>query len=145
MANQNLGDKTIMAELRAHFGLDRPVYIQYAIWLRDFVQGEWGKSIGSGEPVMDMFLDRLRLPFGFFLAPDFLGFSHWISRGDHRGAETKQRSGRLSDDKFDHRSFHSRLLGKPLFLFISLPSFYNSFRPPDMCPFSRVPGKIYFQ
>ncbi len=74
MANQNLGDKTIMAELRAHFGLDRPVYIQYAIWLRDFVQGEWGKSIGSGEPVMDMFLDRLPVTLWLFLGATFWAF-----------------------------------------------------------------------
>ena len=74
MANQNLGDKTIMAELRAHFGLDRPVYIQYGIWLKDFVQGEWGKSIGSGEPVMDMFLDRLPVTLWLFLGATFWAF-----------------------------------------------------------------------
>jgi peptide/nickel transport system permease protein len=59
MANTDLADKSIMADLRAHYGLDKPVYIQYIIWLKEFVQGEWGKSIGSGEIVMDMFLARL--------------------------------------------------------------------------------------
>jgi peptide/nickel transport system permease protein len=71
MANQNLGDKTIMAELRVRFGLDQPVYIQYFIWVKDFVLGEWGKSIGSGESVMDMFLDRLPVTLWLFLGATF--------------------------------------------------------------------------
>lgn len=74
MANQNLGDKTIMAELRVRFGLDQPVYIQYVIWLKDFIQGEWGKSIGSGEPVMSMFLDRLPVTLWLFLGATFWAF-----------------------------------------------------------------------
>jgi peptide/nickel transport system permease protein len=71
MANSDLADKTIMAELRTRFGLDQPVYIQYIIWLKDFVQGEWGKSIGSGEPVMDMFLDRLPVTLWLFVGATF--------------------------------------------------------------------------
>jgi peptide/nickel transport system permease protein len=71
MANQNLGDKTIMAELRVRFGLDQPVYMQYFIWLKDFIAGNWGKSIGSGEPVMDMFLDRLPVTLWLFLGATF--------------------------------------------------------------------------
>ncbi|MGO9017914.1 MAG: ABC transporter permease [Syntrophobacteraceae bacterium] len=74
MANQDLRDKTIMAELRVRFGLDRPVYIQYVIWLKDFVSGEWGKSIGSGEPVMDMFLERLPVTLWLFLGATFWAF-----------------------------------------------------------------------
>jgi peptide/nickel transport system permease protein len=74
MANSDLADKTIMADLRARFGLDKPVYIQYVIWLKDFVQGEWGKSIGSGEPVMDMFLDRLPVTLWLFVGATFWAF-----------------------------------------------------------------------
>jgi peptide/nickel transport system permease protein len=71
MANSDLADKTIMAELRARYGLDKPIYTQYVIWLKDFVQGQWGKSIGSGEPVMRMFLDRLPVTFELFLGATF--------------------------------------------------------------------------
>ena len=74
MANTDLADKTIMADLRARFGLDRPVYIQYVIWLKDFIQGEWGKSIGTGEPVMTMFLDRLPVTIELFLGATFWAF-----------------------------------------------------------------------
>ena len=74
MANSDLADKTIMAELRARYGLDKPIYTQYVIWLKDFVQGQWGKSIGSGEPVMDMFLSRLPVTVELFLGATFWSF-----------------------------------------------------------------------
>jgi len=74
MANTDLADKRIMADLRAHFGLDRPVHIQYVIWLKDFIRGEWGKSIGSGEPVMTMFLDRLPVTLELFMGATFWAF-----------------------------------------------------------------------
>ncbi len=74
MANSDLADKTIMAELRARYGLDKPIYTQYIIWLKDFVRGEWGKSIGSGEPVMDMFLSRLPVTLELFLGATFWAF-----------------------------------------------------------------------
>jgi peptide/nickel transport system permease protein len=74
MANSDLADKTIMAELRARYGLDKPIYTQYIIWLKDFVQGQWGKSIGSGEPVMSMFLDRLPVTVELFLGATFWSF-----------------------------------------------------------------------
>ena len=74
MANSDLADKTIMAELRTQYGLDKPIYTQYVIWLKDFVQGQWGKSIGSGEPVMGMFLDRLPVTVELFLGATFWSF-----------------------------------------------------------------------
>jgi len=74
MANSDLADKTIMAELRARYGLDKPIYTQYVIWLKDFVRGEWGKSIGSGEPVMAMFLSRLPVTLELFFGATFWAF-----------------------------------------------------------------------
>jgi len=74
MANSDLADKTIMAQLRASYGLDKPVYTQYFIWLNNFVRGEWGKSIGSGQPVMSMFLERLPVTIELFLGATFWAF-----------------------------------------------------------------------
>jgi peptide/nickel transport system permease protein len=71
MANSDLADKTIMAELRARYGLDKPLYTQYVIWLKDFLTGNWGKSLGSGEPVMDMFLSRLPVTLELFVGATF--------------------------------------------------------------------------
>lgn len=39
-------------ELRVKLGLDKPLPVQYAIWLRDLLSGNWGKSIISKEPVL---------------------------------------------------------------------------------------------
>jgi len=49
----------LAAELKAKLGLDRPLPIQYGIWLRDLFSGNWGTSIISKEPVLDEILRRL--------------------------------------------------------------------------------------
>jgi len=49
----------LAAELRVQLGLDRPLPVQYAIWLRDLFSGNWGTSIISRQPVLDEILQRL--------------------------------------------------------------------------------------
>ena len=46
--------------MRAEYGLDRPVLVQYVIWLGKLVRGDWGHSILNGRPVLSDVL--LRLP-----------------------------------------------------------------------------------
>jgi peptide/nickel transport system permease protein len=46
--------------VRAEYGLDKPLVVQYGIWLAKLAQGDWGRSILSGRPVLqDVFI---RLP-----------------------------------------------------------------------------------
>jgi peptide/nickel transport system permease protein len=45
---------------REAYGLDKPILIQYVIWLGRLVQGDWGTSVLSGRPVLKDVL--LRLP-----------------------------------------------------------------------------------
>ncbi len=66
MINTDLADKQVIQDLRARFGLDKPLYVQYGIWLRDFITGEWGVSIGSGETVFEMFFNRLPVTLELF-------------------------------------------------------------------------------
>jgi peptide/nickel transport system permease protein len=47
------------AKAREEFGLDRPIVVQYVIWLGKLVQGDWGTSILSGRPVLQDVLVRL--------------------------------------------------------------------------------------
>jgi peptide/nickel transport system permease protein len=47
-------------KVRQEYGLDKPVLVQYFIWLGKLVQGDWGRSILSGRPVLKDVL--LRLP-----------------------------------------------------------------------------------
>lgn len=38
--------------VRAEYGLDKPLLVQYGIWLAKLVKGDWGRSILSGRPVL---------------------------------------------------------------------------------------------
>src|SRR5216683_5475938 len=44
---------------RHEYGLDKPILLQYVIWLGKLVQGDWGASILSGRPVLQDVLVRL--------------------------------------------------------------------------------------
>ena len=44
---------------REAYGLDKPILIQYVIWLGRLVQGDWGTSVLSGRPVLKDVLVRL--------------------------------------------------------------------------------------
>ncbi len=46
------------AEMRAELGLDKPLLVQYGIYMRDLVAGNLGKSIVTKEPVLREFLAR---------------------------------------------------------------------------------------
>jgi peptide/nickel transport system permease protein len=44
---------------REAYGLDKPILVQYVIWLGRLVQGDWGTSVLSGRPVLKDVLVRL--------------------------------------------------------------------------------------
>jgi peptide/nickel transport system permease protein len=46
-------------KVRQSYGLDKPVVLQYVIWLGKLVQGDWGTSILSGRPVLSDVVVRL--------------------------------------------------------------------------------------
>jgi peptide/nickel transport system permease protein len=46
-------------KVRQAYGLDKPVLIQYFIWLGKLVQGDWGASYMTGRPVLQDVLVRL--------------------------------------------------------------------------------------
>jgi peptide/nickel transport system permease protein len=54
---------TIDAEQRAaierSLGLDRPLPVQYGLWLRDLVTGDWGRSLVARQPVSTLIEQRL--------------------------------------------------------------------------------------
>jgi peptide/nickel transport system permease protein len=49
--------------VRHDYGLDKPVVVQYLIWLGKLVQGDWGTSILSGRPVLQDVMIRLPVTF----------------------------------------------------------------------------------
>ncbi len=48
-----------IARLRAYYGLDQPVYVQYLNWLGNLARGDWGASYAAHRPVLDLILQRL--------------------------------------------------------------------------------------
>jgi peptide/nickel transport system permease protein len=51
------------AELRAKYGLDQPIHIQYVKWVGQILQGNLGTSLRNDEPVLGTILRRLPLTF----------------------------------------------------------------------------------
>jgi peptide/nickel transport system permease protein len=45
--------------LRARWGLDRPIYIQYLKWMSNVVRGEFGMSMLHNKPIRDVLGDRM--------------------------------------------------------------------------------------
>ncbi len=39
------------AEMRAAYGLDKPLPVQYVVWVGNLIQGDMGRSIATGRPV----------------------------------------------------------------------------------------------
>ena len=65
--NVDLSDVKIVEQVRAQYGLDKPIPVQFVMWLGDFVRGDWGKSLSTGEPVLDMFRNRLPATLELFV------------------------------------------------------------------------------
>ena len=57
MAGEHASPQTIDA-IRVKYGLDKPLYIQYGIWLKQALRGDMGRSIVSNDFVMREIMDR---------------------------------------------------------------------------------------
>jgi len=55
-------------ELKAQYGLDKPIPIQYGIWLKDVVRGDFGASIHMKQNVMELIMERLPVTLELVLA-----------------------------------------------------------------------------
>ena len=49
----------LVAEQRAKMGLDRPLAVQYLLFLRQAIAGDWGRSYHEGRPAFVMVVERL--------------------------------------------------------------------------------------
>jgi peptide/nickel transport system permease protein len=47
------------AAIREQYGLDRPLYMQYVLWLQQLVSGTWGFSIIARRPILSDLVQRL--------------------------------------------------------------------------------------
>jgi peptide/nickel transport system permease protein len=62
-----------LAALRTELGLDRPLLVQYGTFVRDIVQGDFGRSFYYRTPVLELYVSRL--PNSLLLAVAAMIFS----------------------------------------------------------------------
>ena len=70
-------DPEVRAALEKEFGLDKPIYVQYFIWMGNVLQGEFGKSLVTRRPVSVELLERI--PATVYLAVVGIGLSILIA------------------------------------------------------------------
>jgi peptide/nickel transport system permease protein len=51
------------AAIRREYGLDRPLHVQYVVWLEHLVTGDWGHSIIANRPIFTDLMSRLPVTF----------------------------------------------------------------------------------
>jgi peptide/nickel transport system permease protein len=99
-----------IAAMHNQFGLDRPLWTQYGIFMASLAHGDLGKSFYYRTPVMDLYLSRL--PNSLYLAAVAMAFSLII--GIPSGVLASVRVGRF----WDRAGKLFTLLG------LSMPSFW---------------------
>lgn len=51
--------QSVIDAVRDRYGLDRPIFVQYFVYLGNLLRGDWGKSIAFRTPVLDLIARRL--------------------------------------------------------------------------------------
>ncbi len=52
-------DPEVIARLREIYHMDDPIFVQFFAWLGQVVQGDFGRSLRTGEPVLNLILQKL--------------------------------------------------------------------------------------
>ena len=95
---------------RARLGLNKPLPVQYGIFLRDVLHGNFGKSYTYGKPAMGLILERMPATLELVAIAALLVLFIAIPLGVYAGAYPKRRS--------------SKIIMSGSILGISLPSFW---------------------
>jgi peptide/nickel transport system permease protein len=92
------------------WGLDKPIYIQYAIWLKNMATGDFGNSFVDNRPVLDKIIERLPISIPISLAAIAISYLVAIPIGIYSAAR--------------QYSFWDRASTVVLFILYSLPTFW---------------------
>lgn len=95
---------------RARLGLNKPLPVQYGIFLRDVLHGNFGKSYTYGKPAMGLIMERMPTTLELVAIAALLVLFIAIPLGVYAGAYPKRRS--------------SKIIMSGSILGISLPSFW---------------------
>ena len=95
---------------RARLGLNKPLPVQYGIFLRDVLHGNFGKSYTYGKPAMGLIMERMPATLELVAIAALLVLFIAIPLGVYAGAYPKRRS--------------SKIIMSGSILGISLPAFW---------------------
>jgi peptide/nickel transport system permease protein len=70
-----------ISKLKAEFGLDKPMIVQYLNWIGNIFRGDMGKSILHGDPVVKEIIRRLPITLHIGLTAYFVGLIIGIPAG----------------------------------------------------------------
>jgi peptide/nickel transport system permease protein len=71
----------VIAQMKAAFGFDKPLYVQYFLWLLRALQGDFGVSVFNASPVWGQLIRALGNTFLLAIFAAMLGFSMGIICG----------------------------------------------------------------
>ncbi len=74
-------DPETLAQIRRSLGLDQPLPVQYAAWLGRALQGDFGRSIRTRQPVLEAIVERLPATIELGLAALFISVSVALAVG----------------------------------------------------------------
>ena len=100
----------IIEQMQAQFGLDQPIHIQYAHWLRDLLTLDFGASFRDGRPVIDKIMERLPVTLELSAIAIFLTYIISVPIGVYSATH--------------RQSWGDTITTLILFILYSLPSFW---------------------
>src|SRR5580658_8245332 len=71
----------VIAQMKAAFGFDKPLYIQYLLWLLRALHGDFGVSVFNASPVWGQLIAALGNTFILAILAAILGFTNGIICG----------------------------------------------------------------
>jgi peptide/nickel transport system permease protein len=74
-------DQKMLAEMRASFGYDKPLPVQYFLWLGATLTGDMGYSLRTGAPVFPTLMSAARNTIGIGIGAALLGFVLGVTSG----------------------------------------------------------------
>ncbi len=71
----------VIAQMKAAFGFDKPLYVQYLLWLGRALTGNFGLSVFNASPVWPQLMEALSNTFVLAIPAALLGFGLGIAFG----------------------------------------------------------------
>ena len=138
LAQNDISTGNDRAMIEAALGLDKPIYIQYFVWLMDVLSGDLGRSLWQNTPVTEQL--ALTLPITFELG--FLALLVALSVAIPIGIYSAMRQDSMGD--YITRSFSLLMLAVPSFWLATrvmvFPSVWWRWAPPlQYTPFLEDP------